>query len=243
MYVTRFLHDNAKGCTVPVQVESIFVNASLNSTYQSRQQLQLTSCTNQDLLQETNLNDSNEDNLANYHEVQDNYNHVGFHEKTAVMSSTVADKYKIMCSKSNNESIVASPCLDQKTCITNTTNASSTEDNNSDKPVPLPPKSVQSRKLCTKKGTSTSSVTSVYQHSGEHSESLRLIEKRKFVQHSQPPIQPIRLVLSFTIYNNFSVVAMQLLYTFNILGLMQVQKTNLKWKTQHFKLVLPVLPY
>ena len=187
-----------------MQVESISVDASLNSTYQTREQLQLTSCTNKELPQDvpphisprhqTNLNNSNEDSKC--HEVQDDYNQGGFRQRTAVMPTAVADKYKRMRSKSknnNNEPTVALPCLDQKTCSTKTTNASSTEDNSSDKPPPLPPKSFRSRKLCTTKGTSTSSVKSVYQ-SGEHSESLHLVEERKLVQPIQPPMQQIRLV-------------------------------------------------
>ena len=189
-----------------MQVASISVDASLNSTYQTREQLQLISCTNQELPQDvpprisprhqTNSNNSNEVSLANCHEVQDDYNQCGFRQRTAVMPTAVADKYKMMRSKSknnNNEPTVALPCLDQKTCSTKTTNASSTEDNSSDKPPPLPPKSFRSRKLCTTKGTSTSSVKSVYQQSGEHSESLHLVEERKFVQPSQPPVQQIRL--------------------------------------------------
>ena len=202
-----------------MQVESISVDASLNSTYQTREQLQLTSCTNQELLQDlpppvsprhqTNLNNSNEGSLANCHKAQDDYNQGGYRQRTAVMSSAVADKYKSMRSKSknsNSESAVTLPCLDQKTCSTKTTNASSTENNNSDEPPPLPPKSFRSRKLCTKKGTSTSSVKSVYQQSGEHSESLHLVEERKLVQPSQPPVQQIRLILLSTIYNNFNMV-------------------------------------
>ena len=178
MCATRFLCDNAKEYTVPVQVESISIDASSNSTYQSRQQLPLTSCSNQDLLQDvpplvspkhqTKINNSNEEgSLANYHAIQDDHNQGGYRQRTAVMSSVLVDQYKIMHSKS--------------------------KDNSLDKPPPLPPKSFRSRKFCTKKGTSTSSVKSVYQ-SGEHHENLHVVKERNLVQPSQPPIQQIKLV-------------------------------------------------
>ena len=37
--LSRFIHGNAKSCSFPIQVESISVDASLNSTYNTRQQL------------------------------------------------------------------------------------------------------------------------------------------------------------------------------------------------------------
>lgn len=194
----RFLHDNAKGYTIPVQVESISVDETLNSTYQTREQLHLAPCKTQSqdtpplmpAKHQTHLDNSCDNSSGNCHMAQDSHKQGSFRQRTAVMSSAEAKKYKTICCKSKTSSgtsTVTSPHQNQNSWTVKTANAPN-EDKRLDKPPPpLPPKPV---KLCT---TNNSSVETVSQHR-EHAESVNLLEERMSVQPNQLAHQQIRSV-------------------------------------------------
>lgn len=192
----RFLHDNVKGYS---QTESISVDDTMNSTYQTRQELKLTPHRTEGrnvtpLLpdrHQTNSNNSNEgSSTSDYAAKQDQGS---FRHRTKVISSADAAKYKNMCCKSkngSNASTGASPHHDQSSrTVTSTCTNPSNEDV---KPPPLPPKSHRSRLLYKgKKTDSNSSVESVFK-SAASTGSSNLLEERLSLQPSPP--QQNRLV-------------------------------------------------
>ena len=195
LYLIRFIHNNTSAPTeAEPKAERISVDENLSKTYKSRRQLHLTplEALNQDTppplpaKPQTNMNNSNENGLSNGHIVQDDpvvHELEKFRPRTAVMSSADGKKYRAACCKSkkaSNTQTVASQCDDQYTA-----SGASNKENCLDKPPPLPPKPMSSSKLHAKKGTSSSSINSVYQHS-MHTESLSLLEERMPVQPSQP---------------------------------------------------------
>ena len=214
-YMIRFLHDNAKDNSVPMETEPISVDANLSRTYQSRRQLHLAplEAPSQDTAPplpaklQTNMNNSTENCLTNGHIVQDDpvvHEQEKFRLRTTVISSADGKKYRACKPKNgNNTQTVTSYCDDQ--CIVKTTNTSNKK-NGLDKPPPLPPKPslppkpLRSRKLCAKKGDGSSSIKSVYQH-GMHTESLSLLEERMPVQPSRPQEWQRRLE-KYVLYSN-----------------------------------------
>ena len=192
--LSRFVHDSA---SFPIQAESISVDASLNSIYRTRQQLNLPPLENQDtqplspIKQQSNMNNSNENSFSTDCVVQGNGN---FRQRTSVMSSAEGKRYKsIRCKAKHDNHAPAAAVMpsshDQHSCTVKTT-STSCRGNHSDKPPPLPPKPVGSTKLCTKKGSSNFS-RSVYK-CGEHKESSSLLEDRIPVQPSQLRAQQTR---------------------------------------------------
>ena len=193
------MHDNAKGCSFPIQVESISVDASLNSTYKTRQQLNLPPLENQDIQplspveQESNMKNSNDNSFNSDHVAQDNLVKRNFRQRTTVMSSAEGKLYKSIRYKAKNDTNApagTSPCHEQHSCTGKNTSSMSSGGNHLDNPPPLPPKPVGSTKLCTNKDSSGFS-RSVYECS-EHNKSSSLLEDEVSVQPSQLRRQQIR---------------------------------------------------
>ena len=188
--LSRFIHDSAKSCNFPIQLESISVDASLNSTYNTRQQLNLPPLENHGIQsplaakQQSNLKSNNENSFDSDHAVQDNGN---FRQRTSVMSSAEGKRYKSIRCKTkndNNTPPITSPNCDQHSCTVEITTTSS-RGNHSDKPPPLPPKPVGS----TKSNEDSSGFSrSVYECS-KHNKSSSLLKDKVSVQPTASPLR------------------------------------------------------
>ena len=193
--MSRFVHDNAKDDSFPIQAEPICVDASLNSTYRTRQHLNLPPLENQNIQpplpvkQQSNMNNSNENSLNSDHAVQDNPVKGNFRQRTSVMSSAEGKRYKSIRCKAKNDNDAPAVMPSPHDCTAKTTSTSS-RGNHSDEPPPLPPKPVGSTKLCTKK-ESNSYSRSVYKCS-EHNKSSSSLEDEVLVQSSQLKRQQTR---------------------------------------------------
>jgi len=172
---------------------TITVDLTLNSTYQTRRQLNLVpnEVHGQDIppplpaKQKTNLNNCSKNGLYDSWDNPAVHDQGDFRPRTAAMSSSQAQKHKtkkaILCYKSkessNNPPITLShdPHQSQNSIITKTSN----QDNVVDKP-PIPPKPAWLKKQHTKEDASSSYVENSDQHSTQ-TENLSL--------HTMPPNQ------------------------------------------------------
>ena len=184
LFMIRFLHNNTSApMEAGPKTERISVDANLSTTYKSRQQLHLPplEALNQDTPPPLPAKPQTNNCLNNGHVVQDDLVHEQekFRPRTSAISSADGKKHRAVSCKSkngNNTQTVISQPDDQCTAS-----------GASNQAPPLPPKPVKSSKLCAKKGASSSSIKSVYQHSTRtHTESLSVLERRMPVQPSQP---------------------------------------------------------
>lgn len=162
----RFLHDSPKGFKLPIEKESISVDTSLNSTYQTREQLHLAPCETESqnvppplpARHKKSMASSNAKSSTNNHVVQDNPTEPdcgNFRQRTAaVISSADGKKYKTKYRKPNDSDTPAVPLLCHNQNSFNADDASNQNDRLHE-PPPLPPKPIGSRKLHAKKGTSS----------------------------------------------------------------------------------------